>query len=176
MNLPKRKSPRLKDYDYSTPGYYFVTVCTHNKEKILCDFVSEYEGFVGEGLCALPSPKLSNIGKAVQDAIEHIDSLNNISVNKYVIMPNHIHLIIIVHPDTPSTQTGGRGDPPLQDKIGADDAIARLKSFTTHLYGKRLWQRSFHDHIIRSDEDYKKIWEYIDTNPHKWKDDCFYVE
>lgn len=80
-------------------------------------------------------------------------------------MPNHVHLILI-------NQTGGRGDPPLQ----VYDIIGRMKSFTNSNYVGTLWQRSFHDHIIRDLNDYLKIWEYIDTNANKWTEDKFYVE
>ena len=79
-------------------------------------------------------------------------------------MPNHIHLII-------SVQTGGHGDPPLQ----IYDVIGNFKSFTTYKYGQALWQRFFHDHVIREENDYLKIWNYIDTNPQKWREDCFYI-
>ncbi len=159
MNLPHRKSPRLKDYDYSQNGYYFVTICTHKKQKILCKIV-------GEGLCALPKITLSEIGKITDKAITFINqNYETLSVDKYVIMPNHLHLIIKI-----DKQMGGHGDPPLQNVIGY------LKSFTTHKYGKTLWQRSFHDHIIRDEKDYLKIWNYIDTNPQKWGEDCFYTE
>ena len=159
MELPNRKRTRLKDYDYSQNGYYFITVCTHNKQKILCDVV-------GEGLCALPSIKLTVIGESVKNSIEYInEKYDNISVDKYVIMPNHIHLII-------KKQTGGRRDPPLQ----IYNIIGDLKSFTTHKYGEKFWQRSFHDHIIRDEKDYLKIWNYIETNPQKWREDCFYAE
>ena len=159
MNLPKRKPTRLKDYDYSSEGAYFITICSHKKRNILCDIV-------GEGLCALPSIKLTPIGEAVKQSIEYINNnYNNISVDKYVIMPNHIHLIIAI-------QTGGHGDPPLQ----VYDIIGRFKSFTDSKYDGILWQRSFHDHIIRGEEDYLKIWQYIDTNPQKWDEDCFFTE
>ena len=159
MNLPKRKPTRLINYDYSGEGSYFITVCTHQKQNILCDIV-------GEGLCALPIIKLTPIGEAVKESIKYIAcNYDNISVDKFVIMPNHIHLLI-------SNQTGGRGDPPLQ----IYDIIGNFKSFTTHRYGKILWQRSFHDHIIRNEGDYLKIWNYIDTNPQKWNEDCFFTE
>jgi hypothetical protein len=79
-------------------------------------------------------------------------------------MPKHIHLIVILQ------DSGGDGTPPLQN------IIRQLKSFTTNKYGCILWQRSFHDHIIRGKEDYKKIWEYIDTNVIRWETDCFYNE
>lgn len=82
-------------------------------------------------------------------------------------MPNHIHLLIKID----YHQTGGHGDPPLQ----VYDIIGRFKSFTNNKYGTTLWQRSFHDHIIRDEKDYLKIWNYIDTNPQKWEEDCFFI-
>ena len=157
MELPKRKPTRLKDYNYSTDGYYFVTICTKNKEKILCNIV-------GEGLCALPTVKLTPIGEIVNDAIHYIDeNYDNVFIDKYVVMPNHVHLIVVI-------KSGGDGTPPLQ----LYDIIGRLKSFTANQYKKELWQRSFHDHIIRGEKDYKEIWEYIDQNPSSWDADCFY--
>ena len=159
--LQKRKPTRLQNYDYSSNGYYFITISTHNKEKTLGDVV-------GEGLCALPSIKLTNIGKIVNESIEYMNNeYDGISVDKYVIMPNHVHLIIkIAH------ITGGHGDPPLR----VYDIIGRFKSFTDNKFYGALWQRSFHDHIIRGEKDYLKIWNYIDTNPQKWNEDCFYIE
>lgn len=156
MDLPKRKPTRLKWYDYSQRGAYFVTICTQNKKHLLGEIV-------GEGFHALPINKLSHIGKEIEKAIQYInDNYNNVSIPKYVIMPNHIHLIVILN------DSGGRGNPPLQNIIG------QLKSYVTNKYGDILWQRSFHDHIIRGEKDYYKIWEYIDTNPAKWELDCFY--
>ena len=153
----KRKSPRLKNYDYSTPGAYFVTICTKDRKNILSDII------VGEGLCALPINKLTSIGELVEKAIKYLGSnCSGVRIDKYIIMPNHIHLIVSMN------GSGGHGNPPLQD------VIYRLKSFTTHKYGGVLWQRSFYDHIIRNDVDYSKIWEYIDTNIFKWEQDCFY--
>ena len=125
-----------------------------------------YATLQGRGLSALPITKLTPIGEAVKKSIKYIAcNYDNKSVGKFVIMPNHIHLII-------TNQTGGHGDPPLQ----IYDIIGNFKSFTTHKYGKTLWQRSFHDHIIRGKNDYLKIWNYNDTNPQKWQDDCFYTE
>ena len=115
MNLPKRKIIRLQNYDYSNSGAYFITVCTKDKEKILCDIV-------GEGLCALPSINLTPIGKTVRDSIEYINkNYNNILVDKYVIMLSHVHMIIMIH-------SGGHRDPPLQvyDIIGYIERCVRL--------------------------------------------------
>ena len=156
MDLPKRRPTRLKDYDYSSPGAYFVTICTKDKKELLSKIT------VGEGLCALPKSENTAIGDVVEKAILFINNNRGVLVDKYVIMPNHIHLIIILD------DSGGGGTPPLQNIIG------KFKSYTTNQFGGILWQRSFHDHIIRGEQDYKKIWEYIDTNTAKWKQDCFY--
>ena len=156
MELPKRKSTRLSYYDYSQNGAYFVTVCTHEKRHLLSHIV-------GEGLCALPKNILTPIGKDVESAIHFIGSHHpHVIVDKYVVMPNHIHMILML--DTPE----GHGTPSLSNIVG------QMKSYTTKLFGGTLWQRSFHDHIIRGEEDYKKIWQYIDTNVLRWEKDCFY--
>lgn len=154
-DLPKRKPARLKEYDYSLPGAYFVTVCTHNRKCLL-------SSIVGEGLCALPKNMLTTIGQEIEKTIQFInESYTGVTIDKFVIMPNHIHLIVVLD------DSGGRGSPPLQNVIG------QLKSYTTNKFGARLWQRSFHDHIIRNEQDYLKIWNYIDTNAEKWEQDCF---
>ncbi|MBQ2931370.1 MAG: transposase [Clostridia bacterium] len=156
MSLPKRKPTRLKDYDYSTPGAYFVTICTHNRKCILSNIV-------GEGFHTLPQNQLTSIGKEIEKSLQYInDNYIGVAIDKYVIMPNHIHLIVVLD------NSGGRGNPPLQNIIG------QLKAYTTNKFGDVLWQRSYHDHIIRGEEDYQKIWEYIDTNTAKWEEDCFY--
>ncbi len=158
MELPKRKRTRLKEYNYSSPGAYFVTICVKNRKGLLSEII------VGEGLCALPQNRLTLIGKETEKCINFInDNYANVKIDKYVIMPNHIHLIVILD------DAGGRGSPPLHTVIG------RLKSYTTNKYGNTLWQRSYHDHIIRDEEEYLKIWEYIDTNAIKWENDCFYI-
>ena len=157
MNLPKRKPTRLKGYDYSNNGAYFITVCTYNRQCILSNIV-------GEGLCALPQHTLTQIGKEIEKSIHYInDNYIGVTIDKYVIMPNHIHLIVILD------DSGGHGDPPLLQNV-----IGRLKSYTANKFMDNLWQRSFHDHIIRDEKDYLKIWKYIDENPLKWEEDCFY--
>ncbi len=157
MELPKRKPTRLKGYDYSQNGAYFVTICTYNREYILSNIT------VGEGLCALPQNTLTPIGKEIEKSIQYINhNYIGVTIDKYVIMPNHIHLIVDLD------DSGGHRNPPLQNIIG------QLKSYTTNKFGNTLWQRSYHDHIIRGEKDYQKIWEYIDTNVIVWKQDCLY--
>ena len=157
MELAKRKPTRLKGYDYSQNGAYFITICTYQRRCLLSSIS------VGEGLCALPKNTLSPIGAEVEKTVQFISENDaGVRIDKYVIMPNHIHLIVVLE------KTGGDGTPPLQNVIG------RLKSYTTNKFGSTLWQRSYHDHIIRGEKDYEKIWEYIDKNVIRWEKDCFY--
>ena len=157
MELKNRKPTRLREYDYSSDGVYFITVCVKDRKPVLCKIV-------GEGLCALPKIEYTKIGTHVKNAIEYIDKNNpNFFIDNYVVMHNHIHMLVRIE-----KSVGGHGDPPLQD------VIARFKSYTTHLYGKPLWQRSFIDHIIRNERDYFEHYTYIENNPIKWSFDQLY--
>ena len=98
MELKKRKPTRLKDYDYSSDGVYFVTICVKDRKQVLCKIV-------GEGLRALPKIEYTKIGTHVKNAIEYIEIHNpNIFIDNYVVMPNHIHLLIRIE-----NETGGHG-------------------------------------------------------------------
>lgn len=157
MKYPERKPLRLKEYDYRNHGRYFVTICTHDRKNLLSGIVSDND------LCSAPQIVLTHIGNEIEKTIWYINNkYNGVVIEKYVIMPNHIHLILVLN------ESGGRGNPPLQNVIG------QLKSYTTKIYGNLLWQRSYYDHIIRNEYDYKKIWDYIESNPGKWTTDCYY--
>ena len=164
MNLPKRKSTRLKDYDYSSNGAYFITICTKDNQKILCDVV-------GEGLAPAEN-KLYPFGKIAEQELCNLEKrYNNIKIDKYVIMPNHIHAIITIENET----AGASPCPTLSDVVCAFKSITTRKC---HLLNSdiKIWQTSFHDHILRDEKDYLKIWNYIDLNPQKWTEDIFYIE
>ena len=91
MELPKRKSNRLKNYNYSQNGAYFITICTHNKECTLGKIV-------GGGVLDTPIMYLSNFGEIVKKQIDEINSIyTDLEISKYIIMPNHIHFIIFVN-------------------------------------------------------------------------------
>lgn len=163
MNLPIRKPTRLKDYDYSSAGYYFITICTHNKEKILSNIV-------GEGF---PLPQLTQQGEITEKYILSVnEKYPGVFTDKYIIMPNHIHIIFQI-------KNNGRGNPSptIPNVVGwLKYNITKEINKINNSVGHNIFQRSFHDHIIRGEEDYLKIWEYIDTNAQKWREDCFYVE
>ena len=103
---------------------------------------------------------------------------DNVRIDKYVIMPNHIHLIInISETSTENNILCGMSQAPYPTTNAIIPKFVSLfKRYCNLEYGKNLFQRSFHDHIIRDESDYLKIWNYIDTNPAKWKEDCFYTE
>ena len=159
---PIRKPTRLKEWDYSQNGAYFLTICTKNKEKTLCDIV-------GGGALDAPQQVLSDCGKTAEKYIISTNNIPRVTVDKYVIMPNHIHMIVFLEgPNGPS-----RAPAPTNALI--PHVVSTLKRFVNREIGAPVFQRSFHDHIIRSEKDYQRIWNYIDTNPAKWGDDCFFV-
>ena len=166
--LPKRKRNRLKNYDYSTNGMYFITVCTKDKEKILWDN-DQYDGNIVGANCVRPLSdiKLSLYGITVKTEIEKIESIYNgiIKIENYVVMPNHIHLLILID------SYGRTQFAPTLSRV-----VKQFKGVITKQIGKSIFQRSFHDHIVRDDEEYKMIYNYIESNPSIWTEDCFYVE
>ena len=164
--METRKPNRLKEYDYSMPDAYFVTICTTGKQHLLSTITSK--GGVGEGLCALPQPALTDIGKKVEESILFInENVAGCTIHKYVVMPNHVHILLEI---MPVFETGGHRGPPLHKIIG------QLKSYTTHQYGQKLWQRSYYDHVIRGEQDYRDVWNYIETNPLRWQEDEYHCE
>ena len=166
MNLPKRKPTRLREYDYSTPGAFFITICVKDRKQLLSKII------VGDGVLDVPQNMLTKYGKIAEKCIRQLDDFfDNIQVDKYVIMPNHIHFILSIQ----NVKNGTSGTPSPTNSI-ISKFISTFKRFCDREYGKNIWQRSFHDHIIRDKYDYEKIWEYIDTNAIKWENDCFYNE
>ena len=163
MELPKRKRTRIKEYDYSQSGYYFITICTKDKQKILCDIV-------GGGALDAPRVNLTAVGRIVEKYIISTNNIPELTVLKYVIMPNHIHLLLKLE------VSGGTSKAPSPTNSIISHSVSTLKRFAGKEIGENVFQRSFHDHIIRGEKDYLEIWEYIDTNPAKWKEDCFYQE
>ena len=164
MDLPQRKPNRLPYYNYSTPGAYFITICTQNKDPILSKIV-------GGGALDAPTIRLTEVGQIVQQHIASGNNMNGISIDKYVIMPNHIHIILIVDAVT----AGGTSKVPSPANALIPHFVSTLKRFCNRDIGRNIFQRSYHDHVIRDEQDYQKIWAYIDNNPARWQEDCFYT-
>ena len=163
MATPNRKPTRLPDFSYNTPGAYFITICTIQRKNLL-------SRIVGGGALDAPENRLTTAGAIVEKYIRSAQSMAGIHVDKYVIMPNHIHLILFVD-DTAYSGTS-RAPSPTNAKI--PHFVSALKRFCNRDIGENIFQRSYHDHIIRGEADYLKIWEYIDNNPKKWELDRYY--
>ena len=162
--FPKRKINRLKSWNYSNNGGYFITICTDNRKHILSKIC------VGDGF---PVPQLTKTGQIVDDYIKNINlKYSCVTVSEYVIMPNHIHLLLLI-------DNNGTGNP--SPTVG--NIIGWFKYNTTKSVnekyktaGNKLWQRSYYDHIIRDEKDYTEKLNYILSNPLKWIDDEYYSD
>ena len=148
MSYYSRKSPRLPQYDYTNENYYFVTICTHEKK------------------CLFGLPKSqTNIGKLAQKHLNTIFShYSCVKIDKFVVMPNHVHMIVVLEKGQVVNLTQIIG----QYKSGVTREARKIMPELT------LWQRSFHDHVIRNQKAYESIWTYIENNPEKWEEDCFW--
>ena len=147
----RRKSIRLKQYDYSRGGAYFVTVCTKDREPLFWDADAPVGATCGR-------PPLSEMGKIVEREIQRMSTVYpNVWVEKYVVMPNHLHLLICIGN---GEQNGRPQVAPTVSRI-----MQQFKGITTKRCGRPLWQKSFYDHIIRDENDFMTRWTYIDTNP-----------
>jgi len=192
-DIHHRRSIRLKRYDYSQAGLYFITICTQNR------------------LCLFGKIKESNL--QLNDAgimIEHqwqelIYRFDNIKLHQFIVMPNHFHGIVesVGVPlvgtqnaeqrqtkqrpiEQPQTEQPPKGQPQgiaptVGDVVGAfkslstNDYIRNVKQNNWQPFNKKIWQRNYYEHIIRNEKSYDQISEYIQTNPLKWQDDKYYI-
>ena len=94
---------------------------------------------------------------------------------KYVIMPNHVHLLVCIDQAEDITRQGTSRTPSPTNEI-IPRYVSAFKRMCNREIGQNIWQRSFHDRIIRNEPEYQMVWQYIDTNPLRWEQDCFYTE
>ena len=155
--LPVRKPIRLKGYDYSSAGCYFITICVKDWHAIL------WEDYVGTHSVR----PLSKTGDVVKTAIENIPQIyNHVSIDIFTIMPNHLHMIMRIESD-------GRT---LCVPTSVSRVIKQCKEYVTKQIGYSIWQPRFYDRIIRDEAEYQGIWKYIDENPQKWENDCYFTK
>ncbi|MFK5949472.1 MAG: hypothetical protein QM500_11970 [Methylococcales bacterium] len=185
-----RRSIRLKGYDYSQNGLYFITICIHHNINLL--------GEVVDG-----KMRLNCIGKMIEKQwLDLSGRFEGIKIDEYVLMPNHFHGIIEFsgnHLGQPQrvesgqpqgiAPTGGccRGNPLWLPLPTVGDVVGAFKSLSTNEYirqvkdnnwprfDKHLWQRNYYEHIIRNEESYRQISQYMQDNPIKWLEDKYYT-
>ena len=181
MVIKQRKTIRLKKYNYSDAGWYYVTICTQNMECLFGDIIDN-------------QMNLNQFGKIVKQYwLEIQKHFNNIELDEYIIMPNHVHGIVVIRNAKPFVGNDHRVVP-FNNQVGHDGPTLRntqllfriiqwFKTITTNVYikgvknkqyprfNKRIWQKSFYDHVIRNEFDLNRIRQYIRDNPLNWDND-----
>lgn len=174
-DIHHRKSIRLRGYDYSQPGAYFITICTHQRQSLFGDIV--------DGVMML-----NTAGNIAYSEWKNISGMrHDVSLCEFVIMPNHMHGIINVgaHCMRPMNDdirpvSDGQKSGRVQRAPTVGDIVRGYKSAVTKRvwdlcghHGQSVWQRNYYEHIIRNDQAYSNIVEYIHSNPQKWQDDIY---
>ncbi len=172
MDRPNRKRNRLDRFDYGEVGCYFVTLCTQNRASLFT-----IEPSVGNDLCVVPNEGLEGTAHRPFPATEQNQILHKwiretqnkykgINIDKYVIMPDHLHLIVTI-----KEQHAACSLPEVMQffkTMTTNEYIRGVKKGTLLPFQGKLWQKSYYDHVIRNQQDYNEIWEYIEQNPIKW--------
>lgn len=153
-DLPQRKSPRLRGYDYSSAGGYFVTVCTHQHKHLF-------------GAVKQDQMILNKVGNIAENCLLEIPKhYVDVEVDSFVVMPNHVHIVIFL----------------IEEKTSLSKILNTYKAAVTREIRRKslsqaiIWQSSFHDHIIRNEHELNYIRRYVVYNPAKWAEDKFYSD
>ena len=167
---PTRKDIRLKNWNYSSAGAYHATVCTSNKTKLFGRVIDTSGMEITESASGNASRlkgasvELSEYGKLCLGALEETArSLDGAHIDTFVIMPNHVHMLVSIAPNA-------------ETSLGA--IVGKFKSLATKRIHEispkaNVWQRGYYDHIIRDESDYNRTWEYIENNPARWLEDAY---
>ena len=158
MELNQRKPNRIPEYDYNQNGAYFVTICTQDRKRILSRII------VGDGAHDVPKIALTQMGEIAQKYILSSNRIPGIMVDKFVIMPDHIHIILTID----ETARKGTSRAPSPTNAAIPHFVSTFKRFCHRDIGAVIFQRSYYDHVIRNQQDYDEIWQYIENNPRKW--------
>ena len=202
--LPKRKNTRWDKQDYSHPGEYMITICVRDMKQILSKITVGNSQTVGDDVLVVPHIELTYYGQIADKYINQLnDFYDNIIVLKYVIMPNHIHLLLQI-PDNgngttrtssptkttdgtkceitssptkttdgtkceiTSSPTGSQTDARPVEHSVISNFVSTFKRFCHREIGEKIFQRSFHDHVIRDENDLIGAINYIENNPYRW--------
>ena len=165
-DLPQRKPLRKEGFDYDFCGVYFITICTQDRREILSQIVGVD---VPDDPYDYPQIKLTDYGTIADKYVKQLnDFYNHLSIEWYVIMPNHIHILLNVLDGTSRTSS------PTKQHSTVSQFVSTFKRFCNKEYGGNVWQRGYNDHIIRDREDYEKHVRYIVENPMNWYFDELY--
>ena len=164
--LPKRKSHHLQGYDYSQNGAYFITICTHQRRMLF-----------GPNRAPVGADSIS-ARMAARVFREIIGQYPTVQCRYFVVMPNHFHALVEIQRPRADMESAPTVISIVQafKRYSTIEYIRLVKGGQAVPFDKRLWQRSFHDHVVRNETDFRMIAEYIQSNPQLWHKDCFYEE
>ena len=164
MDMPKRKNIRLSNYDYSQVGGYFITICTQDKKQILSCVEKGTE-------CFRANVALTELGQIAQKVMEELPAQYGYCLDAYVIMPNHIHMLLM--------KEAKESDKTVGQLIGAYKSLVANRWYKVcdikGIAAGKIWQRNYYDHILRNEADYLEKRKYIEENPAKWNLDELYI-
>lgn len=155
--IHNRQSIRMQGFDYSQEGSYFITICTYEKNQLFGEIISD-------------EMKLNQIGVIVRaNWISLPSRYKGIKIDEFVIMPNHFHgILTIVEPVIGQT---------LGNMVGAFKSLVANQHLnlckTQNMIYEKLWQRNYYEHVIRDEDDYARIANYIENNPLNWNTDQY---
>ena len=170
-NIYKIETTRLKAWDYTKHGKYFVTICIHRREEFFGEIIDK-------------KMFLSDIGKIADVELQETEKIRkNIKLDKYVIMPNHIHGIVMINKNDNMIRANSHSPLQRMKPKSISSFIAGYKSVVTkrinqtrNTHRQLVWQRNYYEHIIRDEKDLNRIREYIVNNPVKWEEDEYYKD
>ena len=165
-----RRSIRLRGYDYSEPGAYFLTICTHGREALL--------GTVVDG-----GVRLSAYGGIALRCWEELPShYPHVGLDAFVVMPNHIHAVVVLDGDAHADDVEAGFKPSPTGRHGLGEIVRAFKTFSARRVnaargtpGARVWQRNYYERIVRDEPELDRIREYIFNNPANWESDEYYA-
>lgn len=160
----KRRSTRLKNYDYTYPAAYFVTICTQHRKFLFGDITSDRMEL---------SPYGDIVYRCWSDISRHF---RNVESDTFVVMPNHVHGIVMILGDFDEHAVGARLPRPYNRKPTLGQVVAYFKYQSTKRINEmrdlpaiKVWQRNYFDHIVRDPNSLKRICNYVLTNPLRWQ-------
>ncbi len=174
--LPKRKDLRLGQHNYSSKGAYFVTICIKDRKRILSHITKPSVG-VGAlddplngayGNSLTPQIQLTEIGKIAEEYLLSSENIPGVKIDRYVIMPDHIHVIIFLYPAKYASRKDGSSKAPTPTNEMLPHIVSTFKRFCNKELGDNIFQRGYIEHIIRDREDYETRTKYIYENPMHW--------
>ena len=179
----KRKELRIKQFDYSSKGAYFVTICVQDRKRILSEILSPVGGGAFDALVEpqllikndeglddpfLPQIRLSEMGKIVEKNLLSSENISGVTIDRYVIMPDHVHAIIFLDPDKYFKDPARSSRAPTPTNEMLPHVISTFKRFCHKEIGEKIFQRGYMEHIVRDRNDYETRAKYIYENPIRW--------